>query len=158
MVPCNDELVARIMDRVVVDDNGCWLWQGKPTSAGHGQIWCEGRSWGTHRIIYAYYHGKIDDGLMVLHSCDVPNCCNPDHLEAGTRSKNVIDAVIRIGRKNIILTNESIEKISLLYMNGLSGITIAKQFGVGRSTIYKALDNKNITRRPPGRPRGAAGT
>ncbi len=149
MVPCNDELVARIMARVVVDDNDCWLVQGFPTSAGHGQISYKGRSWGTHRVIYVHYYGEIRDGLNVLHSCDVPNCCNPEHLEEGTQKKNVIDAVSRgrwTGGRRSGLRMVDAEEIRLRYWAGLKQKQLAEEFGVSIPTIsqivnYKAWNN-----------------
>ncbi len=145
MVPSNGALVARIMDRVITDDNGCWLWQGSLYSAGHGQIWCEGRSWGTHRIIYAYYHGKIEDGLMVLHKCDVSNCCNPDHLEPGTGSKNALDCISRGrgGARGIkALRMVDAEDIRLRYWAGLKQRQLAKEFGVSIPVISRIVNYK----------------
>ncbi len=134
MVPCNDELVARIMARVVVDDNGCWLFQGKPASCGHGQISYKGRTWGTHRIIYVYYYGQIEDGLNILHSCDVSNCCNPEHLEAGTQKKNVDDCITRGrgGRRGRAtgLKMVDAEEIRLRYWEGVKVSQLVDEFKI----------------------------
>ncbi len=142
MVPNNGALVARIMDRVITDDNGCWLWQGKPASCGHGQISYKGRTWGTHRIIYAYYHGKIEEGLNVLHSCDVPNCCNPEHLEAGTQKKNMIDSSSRGrsgGRRVTGLRMVDAEEIRLRYWAGEKVSQLADKFGISRTNVYAII-------------------
>jgi len=145
-VPNNGALVARIMDRVITDDNGCWLWQGKPASCGHGQISYKGRTWGTHRIIYAYYHGKIEDGLNVLHSCDVPNCCNPEHLEAGTQKRNVADCISRgrtgeRGRKTGLTMVDAAE-IRLRYFDGEKVSQLVEDFKISRTNVYKIIRNE----------------
>jgi hypothetical protein len=46
-----------------------------------------------HRLAYEFTHGPIDDpSTKVLHRCDNPPCCNPDHLFLGTQAANVLDA------------------------------------------------------------------
>jgi len=37
----------------------------------------------------------VPHGLMVCHHCDVPACCNPEHLYLGTSSNNGTDAATR---------------------------------------------------------------
>jgi hypothetical protein len=81
----------RILDNVVVDENGCWRWQKYITSNGYGQI---GGSYVTsnytHRVAYEAWRGPIPVGLHIDHLCRVRDCCNPDHLEAVTPGENVL--------------------------------------------------------------------
>lgn len=51
--------------------------------------------WRTHRFAYHLTKGAIPDGMQVLHSCDNPPCCNPDHLRVGTSLNNARDMVGR---------------------------------------------------------------
>jgi hypothetical protein len=50
-----------------------------------------------HRAAWTVYRGEIPAGMHVLHHCDVPLCCNPDHLFLGTHDDNMADCV-RKGR------------------------------------------------------------
>lgn len=78
----------------------CWEWNGLCNQDGYGQKKINGTSWQTHRLAFAWATGnwtdngpKIPDGMLVLHRCDNPPCCNPSHLFLGTHADNVRDAV-----------------------------------------------------------------
>ena len=38
-------------------------------------------------------NGSIPDGLFLLHKCDFPPCCRPDHLTPGTQLDNMRDMI-----------------------------------------------------------------
>ena len=76
----------------------CDLWEGNCWSDGYGRIQIariDGKQIviGTHRLVWMQDNGHTD--LMVLHSCDTPNCINIDHLRAGTHQENMDDKMER---------------------------------------------------------------
>ena len=73
---------------VVIDANGCWIWQGAVGKTGYGYVRHEGRTTTTHRVAYVEAKGPIPDGLEIDHLCRTRPCCNPDHLEAVTTQVN----------------------------------------------------------------------
>lgn len=75
------------MASVVVDENGCWLWQKYVKENGYGQIGSGGSQY-AHRVAYEAWKGPIPDGLTLDHLCRVRHCCNPDHLEPVTHQVN----------------------------------------------------------------------
>jgi len=95
------DMGAYIAARITQSTNGCWLWMRQKDKDGYGQWrWSSKGKWQkAHRESYQAFKGAIPDGLCVLHTCDTPACCNPDHLYAGTRKDNVRDMIDR-GRAN----------------------------------------------------------
>jgi hypothetical protein len=78
--------------------NDCWEWNGARSADGYGQKRIARTLYFTHRLAYEWANGRISNGLHVLHRCDNPPCCNPDHLYAGTNKDNIADSV-RKGRR-----------------------------------------------------------
>lgn len=88
------DLPQHMQDRIVVDDNGCWVWQTGLDRCGYGRCslvvpWTTRRRWSAHRLAYLLLVGVIPDGLQLDHLCVNPPCCNPSHLEPVTPKVNV---------------------------------------------------------------------
>lgn len=93
-------LRARFFARVSPpDENGCHQWlahRGGRTHEGmYGVLWDGERQVPAHRLAWSFQNGPIPAGLMILHSCDVPTCVNPEHLRPGTAADNSRDMVQR---------------------------------------------------------------
>lgn len=71
------------------DSNGCWRWRGRKDKRGAGTIGFVGmRGVPAHRIAYELTYGPIPQGLVLHHTCGIPDCCNPDHLIPMTRGEH----------------------------------------------------------------------
>ena len=75
--------------------SGCLEWTGRKTAKGYGQVVISRRDARAHRIAFTLAKGPIPEGMMVLHSCDNPPCCNPAHLRIGTAADNWADVIAR---------------------------------------------------------------
>ena len=80
-------------DRVVTE-KGCWLIPAIKAKShdGYALVRYNNRVDGLHRMSYEVHVGLIPPRLWVLHKCDNPPCCNPEHLFLGTRKDNMQDA------------------------------------------------------------------
>ena len=134
----------------VIKSSGCWIWNGAKFTNGYGAF-SRGRKLGlirAHRFSYMLAHGNIPNGLCVLHSCDVPTCVNPGHLWLGTDHDNSVDRGVkgRTARGSKINKSKLHESQVLLIRNlrhkGISPVTIGKQFGVSRKTIWSVTSGK----------------
>ena len=103
-----DYMLKRLM--VKVDTNGrtnetmtqCWKSLGSISTGGYGQITIDRVHYHTHRLSWWLHNGmpEILSNQQVGHKCDNPTCCNPEHLELITPSKNAKDAIDRGLRKS----------------------------------------------------------
>lgn len=82
----------------VSDPEECWPWLGTRVGVGYGRVQVDRVRTVAHRVAYELAVGPIPEGLLVLHRCDNPPCCNPKHLFVGTSSDNAQDALAK-GRR-----------------------------------------------------------
>lgn len=78
----------RLMGKVLIAENGCWLFTGSLDGTGYGQIYWNGRLHAAHRVAHEYFIGPIPDGYEVDHLCGVYACVSPHHIEAVTPTIN----------------------------------------------------------------------
>lgn len=74
-------------------NSGCWLWAGYSNQMGYGQVYVKGVRKQSHRLSYEIKHNiLLTSEQLICHKCNVPSCCNPDHLYLGTQSDNMSQA------------------------------------------------------------------
>ena len=86
------EVGSRLRKRIVINQKTeCWLWQGGLDKQGRGRIWTNGCLRLAHREVWRVINGPIQNGKLLCHICDNPQCVNPKHLYVGTQKDNVRD-------------------------------------------------------------------
>lgn len=114
----------------------------KLPKGGHGQIWENGKPVLTHRVAFEYKYGSIPEGMVVMHLCDNPACCNPDHLTLGTPKDNAHDAILKgrlKGKAKNALSN-LINRVPLLHKSGKTPEEIAHEIGYDLTAVRSLLD------------------
>ena|ERR1019366_8223921 len=118
---------------------GCRIWIGAKTKKGYGSFHYKGKTTQAHRVSWIENNGPIQDGMCVLHKCDVPGCINPSHLFLGSQIENLKDMRAKkrhangnkiYGSKlteedvfNIRSSSETANTLSVRYKVGLSSIS-----------------------------------
>lgn len=89
--------VWKYVDTKNGDKTICWPWTGGTSGTGDGRPvwWLDGRRVVPTRVIYELFNHPIPKGMQVRHTCDNHMCCNPYHLEIGTRAQNADDIYVR---------------------------------------------------------------
>lgn len=138
------------VDKRAPDD--CWLWTGAGASGeGYGQFKLGSyKRESAHRVSYRLFVGDIPTGQVVRHKCDVRLCVNPAHLELGSQSDNVRDAVDR-GRMvpppiskgachpRAKLTDDDVADARAAHGAGANVSELARKFGVGWTTMSHVI-------------------
>lgn len=113
-------------------ENGCWPWLGSRTDQGYGRLRVNGKALLPHRVVWELTHGEIPPGKIVIHKCDNPSCCRPDHLKLATQKENMQDAS-RKGRMRRVkskLSKKAVLEIVSLRRQGVPTRIVAPMFNV----------------------------
>jgi hypothetical protein len=157
----------RLTEKLVETKNGCLEWSGYKDR--YGVINIGGKLKKTHRVAWEIKNGQIPKGMMVLHKCDNPPCCNVEHLFIGDQKANMADArskgrliapkcpreKLARGERNWMsknghlfrgannnnskLTHQDIEDIIISRARGVKIKTLASYFSVSDSTIIRVF-------------------
>ena len=142
----NQELYDRIMARCRAElgplGTPCMVWQGACGNSGYGRTCVRGKNFDTHRAIYVAMYGDIQKGMCVMHTCDVPACCNVKHLQLGTHKENMHDAAAkrRLGKHYVKMKPAHVLEIRRMHtQDKVSTIRLAALYGVTRMTISRIV-------------------
>jgi hypothetical protein len=128
--------------------NDCWPWKSGKTVFGYGTLKrnMSDRPVAAHRVSWEIHNGVIPAGLYVLHKCDNPPCCNPNHLFLGTHEVNIRDMVNKRrhrGAKGFMNYNAKLTETDILAIRIDPRKTshIALDYGVHKSTVLRIRQN-----------------
>ena len=139
----------------IIPESGCWIWMGATRSTNYGSFRDDSfkgsKNVSAHRASYEIYVGKIPDGMLVLHRCDVPLCVNPSHLFLGTHLSNAKDRNAK-GREAHQRGEEqgaaklTWEKVEKLRKDNRTYAVLSKEYGICIANISKIKNNKGWIR------------
>ncbi len=141
--------MRRFWEKVdIKGEDDCCEWQAALNHYGYGRFRWKYSHRPSHRVAYALINDREDileeavDGELVLHTCDNPKCCNPNHLYLGTYRDNNRDTNER-GRANnpFSLSDREVKEIREKYIPTIVTVPLlALEYGVSKTTIRRVLD------------------
>lgn len=146
--------------KVAIDKiTGCHIFQGCKTKGGYGRVRVKGVHWMAHRYaLSVHLRRPLDEGCVVMHSCDNPSCVNPEHLSEGTQVESMKDCkekgrLYRPGPKSPARGDRSknhlmkiklrqAETIRKVLAHGGKPRVVAKELGLNYSWVLKVFSGE----------------
>lgn len=149
----DEDLLARLREKVLIQETGCHYFTGNKTRDGHGQIHVRVKDQsGTnmeyvHRVSLMLQGTSVPDDCEVCHRCNNASCINPEHLYIGNRMSNMHDMATSGAQKGennpaCKLSEAKCGAIRWLRSEGFGLRDIAFLFDCRESTVSRIANNK----------------
>lgn len=130
--------------------SGCTIWTKARNEHNYGTLRVVKSTTLAHRYAWTLANGPIPEGACVLHRCDNPPCCNPDHLFLGTQLENIVDRESKnrggdhrgVLHGKARLTEAQVLEIRALKASGIRTFHIADRFGIDRTHCHAIIKRK----------------
>ena len=124
----------------------CWEWKDSLAKNGYGRLNVCGKNGiklPAHRIAKTLSMGEeIEEGMVVMHTCDNRPCCNPSHLEIGTQQDNMDDMVSK--NRSVVSFGAAIldwDIVDDIRTSNLTGNALSKKYNTAKSNISMIRNN-----------------
>ena len=128
------------------NEEHCWEWTAGKRE-GYGRFRIGEHLYVATRLMWRLTHGVDPIGQLILHTCDNPGCCNPNHLFIGSDGDNNRDKEIKrrgqhpTGEANG-LAKLTTENVIHIYQSADHLVDLAKQYGVTEANIRSIKDGR----------------
>jgi hypothetical protein len=120
-----------------LSETDCWEWTGCKRG-GYGRFRIGGRRGKLYvatRLMWRLIHGTDPVGQLILHTCDNPSCCNPNHLFIGSDADNNRDKESKGRGKHPNGSANGLSKLTdsqviKIYTSAESSMDLARKYGV----------------------------
>jgi len=143
--------VERLLSYIQVQgSDDCWKWKMGKDAAGYGAFRSAFKTVKAHRMVATLCLSCVEltSEQHVMHTCDNPACCNPQHLKIATHTENMRDMFSKKRRESAKgvrqghskLTESQVLEIRKRHRagsrrKGERTSDLAKEFGITRHTV-----------------------
>jgi hypothetical protein len=137
-----------------VDKRGedeCWEWKAARSKANYGLFSSnEFATSQAHRVAWMLANeSEIPPGMVMMHKCDNPPCCNPNHLRPGTSAENSTDKAAKDrGRSQRALNltyDQAMEYRNRVLTGDLLMADVARETGLSHTIVSRLLRGQQLT-------------
>lgn len=147
-----ESLRQRFFAKTTESSTGCMIWTGAVQRHSYGAFKIGHQKIDAHVASWRIANGgkPVPIGQLVMHKCDCRMCVNPEHLQLGTTSQNMLHAH-KDGRgedfklqgeecRNAILTEDIVRALRHEYESTpISGRKLAAKHGLNYSCVKSVL-------------------
>lgn len=151
-----ERLRNRFDAKTIGADSGCRIWTGAISkSTGYGAFKIGRSKIDAHVAAWRIAHGgdPVPVGKLIMHKCNCRTCVNPDHLQLGTTSENMLMAYAGDraddfkcrgeDHPDAVLTEDLVRKIRELHIPKRVGATkIARLLGLNKHCVGSVLKGR----------------
>jgi hypothetical protein len=136
-----------------VDKRGedeCWEWKAARSKANYGSFdGCFGTA-AAHRIAWMLANNaEVPPGMVMMHLCDNPPCCNPKHLRPGTYAENATDRAAKDRGRRPSVTNVTYDQAMAyrerIIKGELNQSEVAAETGLSLDVVSRMIRGKTLT-------------
>lgn len=136
-----DKLKCKIIEKITIDENNCWNYNGKIGKTGYGEIstYKDKKQKCTHRIMYFAYNPDEGQNKIIRHKCNNKKCCNPDHLISGSYRDNGLDIKreeMELFDKRFVETNYNTK-------------ILMEEFSIEMKTVHSRVNQRGLCKKYP---------
>lgn len=81
--------IEGLIERLVVREGKCWLWQGRKQHQGYAVVDYANTSRIVHKLFYEHFVGPVPKGMELHHRCENKGCVNWECLELLDRKEHL---------------------------------------------------------------------
>lgn len=125
--------------------SGCWIWMRSVTRQGYPVVGrkANGRENRPAKILWMLAHGPLSEHEIVVRTCNMRLCVNPDHARVTDRREHGAERM----REESALDWDAVREIRVALCSSRNGLRervaeFAERFGVGESSILDVFRNK----------------
>jgi len=141
--------IEAIVEQVHVREHlsPCWISSGRKCGNGYTQLRVAGAPTNmTHKLaVWAWTGVMPPEGSVVLHACDTPACCNPEHLTVGTHEENMADRGAKQRQvhgtdcHSAVLDADAVRALRLRRTWGWTMKALAEHFGISKAQTERVV-------------------